>query len=56
MEVIIRTDEQEYTLPKENIVPFAQFQALERGLMTIVTTEGAAIEFLTSLGIEVVYA
>lgn len=55
-EVIIKSNGAEYTMPKENIVPFAQFEALQRGLMTIVATEGAAIEFLKSLGIEVVYA
>lgn len=55
MEVIIKTNGAEYTLPKENILPFAQFEALQRGLMTAIATEGAAIEFLKSIGIEVVY-
>lgn len=54
MEITIKTKEQEYTLPKENLIPFAQFEALQRGLMTVIATEGAAIEFLKSIGIEVV--
>lgn len=55
MNVIIKTTGAEYTLPKENILRLAQFEALQRGLMTAIASEGAAIEFLKSLGIEVVY-
>lgn len=55
MNVIIKTKEQEYTLPKENIVPFAQYEVLQRGLMTAIVSEGAAVEFLKSIGIEVQY-
>lgn len=53
--VTIKSNGAEYTLPKENIVPFAQYEVLQRGLMTIIVSEGAAIEFLKSIGIEVVY-
>ena len=55
-EVIIKSNGAEYTMPKDNVLMFAQCEALQRGLMTMIATEGAAVEFLKSLGIEVVYA
>lgn len=50
---IIKFKGAEYTLPKANIVAFAQFQALENRLMTVITSDKSAIEFLNSLGMEV---
>lgn len=55
MKVLIKTNEEELTLNFNEIVQYAQYQALIKGLMTIITTEGAAIEFLKSIGIEVTY-
>lgn len=53
MNVLIKCKDAEYTLPQENIVPFAQYQALTNNIGTMVTTEGAAIEFLKTMGITV---
>lgn len=50
---IIKTKEAEYEIPKENLVPFAQFQAIDRKAITIIASEGAAIEYLKLLGMEV---
>ena len=53
MKVLIKTKDEELTLNFNEIVQYAQYQALIKGLMTIITTENAAIEFLKSIGIEV---
>lgn len=53
MKVLIKCKDAEYTLPKDNLVPFAQYQALTNNIGTMVTTEGAAVEFLKLMGMTV---
>ena len=55
MKVLIKTNDEELNLNYNEIVQYAQYQALIKGLMTIITTENAAIEFIKSIGIEVTY-
>lgn len=50
-QIILKYKEQKWTLPKENLVNFAQFQALNWNKMDIfIKDEKSAINFFESLG------
>ena len=61
--VLIRVDGQyEYTIPEENLLMFAQYEAMQRyqsmtdlGKLRPLTNIAEAISYLLSLGLEVEY-
>lgn len=53
MKVLVKGQNEDITLLQNEILPYAQYQALIKGMGTIITTEGAAIEFLKLLNYDV---
>ena len=50
----IKVKDSEYTIPKENLIPFALYEMHQRGLIfSGIDSDEVAITFLKGIGIEV---
>ena len=52
----IKTKQMEYTIPKENLIFFAKYQAINRGenfILKAIVDDEAAKQYLRGIGVEV---